>query len=31
MDVDVSSNTIGDKIVEGDANRTCGRHGGEEK
>jgi hypothetical protein len=29
MDVDVSPNIISDKIVEGDADRTCGRHGEE--
>jgi hypothetical protein len=31
MDVDVSSKIICDKIVEGDADRTRGTHGGEEK
>jgi hypothetical protein len=30
MDVDVSPNIISDKIVEVDADRMCGRRGGEE-
>jgi hypothetical protein len=31
MAVNVSPNIISDKIVEGDADRTCGTHGGGQK